>query len=204
MRNCAFVNEKQITTYVDTHKTRGFNKKEIMNMIHWILFRFAGSEVVAYVKRIPKKLTRGSNHRAIVCVLLCVLLCFTESIGCIEHFIEGDPPQCYDQDSNRVSGEYLSERGNILNNEHIIFINNNFIFNEGNFTHSNYHNIPNDVRIGWFKKNGDILTLNYNNGESIDYTVTLDGHVLIPVKENSTLPESEIVDDRFMRKLYCQ
>jgi len=156
-----------------------------------------------------KNTTKGSNHRAIVCVLLCVLLCFTGSVGCIEHFIEGDPPQCYDQDSNRVSSIYLSERLSVwangpTNEEYIVFNNDNFIFNDGNFTDVNYQGISQSVQPGRFKRNGDILTLNYNNVKSIDYTVTSDGHELIPLNENASLPEPEIRDDRFMRKLYCQ
>jgi hypothetical protein len=42
-----------------------------------------------------------------------------------------------------------------------------------------------------FKNNNNLLTLNYVDGDIIEYTVTSSGQVLIPVNENISLPEDD-------------
>jgi len=109
--------------------------------------------------------------------LLCLSF-FAFFIGCL-------------QENNAVSGEYISERNFRENNESIIFNNSNFLFYEGNFTHINYNNSTNVVKYGMFKNNNNLLTLNYVDGDIIEYTVTSSGQVLIPVNENISLPEDD-------------
>jgi len=130
------------------------------------------------------------NQLKIFSVLICLSF-FAFFIGCL-------------QENNTVSGEYVSERNNMLTNEYIVFNNTNPILNEGSFSHENYNNSLNMVKMGTFRKNDNILTLTYDSGLIIQYTVTPDGHVLIPINENGSFPASDIIDDRFMKKLYHQ
>jgi hypothetical protein len=104
---------------------------------------------------------------------------------------------------NAFSGMYLSEQNSGenggLNGEYIIFDNNNFIFNEGNFTHVNYNNTPTFVRIGTFRANNSVLTMYYKGGETTEYYIS--GTELIPVNENSSLPTDIPMEKRFERKI---
>lgn len=130
------------------------------------------------------------NQLKIFIVVICLSF-FTFFTGCL-------------LENNAVSGVYLSERNFGENNESIIFNNSNFFFNEGNFTHVNYNNSLNINKYGTFKKNNNQIILNYADGEIIEYNITSSGQVLIPVNENTSIPEDDRLNDRFYKRLFYQ
>jgi len=126
------------------------------------------------------------TQRKVFCLLLCLFsVLFILIGGCLQNIVG-----CLQE--NIISGEYLNEGNDLLNNQYIIF-------HEGNFTHVNYNNTPNDIRMGTFSANKTILIMYYNGGETIEFYIS--GNEIIPVNEDSTLPMKIRSNYRFLKKI---
>lgn len=121
------------------------------------------------------------NQLKIFSVLICLSF-FAFFIGCL-------------QENNTVSGEYINEGNDLLNNQYIIF-------HEGNFTHVNYNNTPNYIQMGTFSANKTVLIMYYNGGETAEFYIS--ENELIPVNEDRTLSMKILSNYRFAKKLYVQ
>lgn len=112
-------------------------------------------------------------------ILLICLIAFMFCIGCMQENTTT---------KNTITGVYLNEANNI---QYITFGN-------GTFSHTYYNNTPN-IKTGTFNVNNTLLTLSYKDGENIEYYI--DGNELIPLDENSSLPDIIKMEDRFAKRL---
>jgi len=126
------------------------------------------------------------TQRKVFCLLLCLFsVLFILIGGCLQNIVG-----CLQE--NTVSGEYINEGNDLLNNQYIIF-------HEGNFTHVNYNNTPNYIRMGSFSANKSVLVMHYIGGETAEFYIS--GNELVPTNEDSTLPMKIRSNYRFLKKI---
>jgi len=126
------------------------------------------------------------TQRKVFCLLLGLFsVLFVLIGGCLQN-IAG----CLQE--NTISGEYLNEGNNLLNDQYILL-------RAGNFTHVNYNNTPNYTWMGTFSANKSVLVMYYTGGETVEFYIS--GNELIPTNENSTLPMEIRSNYRFLKKI---
>jgi hypothetical protein len=106
--------------------------------------------------------------------LICIEIIFLLITGCAQE--------------NTVTGRYQNEAHTI---EYIEF-------GDGTFSHT-YYNFTAVTKLGTFKVNNTTLTLYYKDGETTEYNLSDNNAELIPVNENSSLPEVDKYENRFYK-----
>jgi hypothetical protein len=113
----------------------------------------------------------------ILIFLICILIVFVFYTGCTQE--------------NAVAGEYQNEA----------YAYQYITFGDGTFSHIHYNNTP-EIKTGTFKVNNTIITLFYQDGKAIEYYIS--NLELIPVNENSSLPDMIKMENRFVKPVKMQ